>query len=37
MAELASLIARSLRDEPQRAAADVAAFRQRFAHLHFID
>ncbi|MFZ2649680.1 MAG: aminotransferase class I/II-fold pyridoxal phosphate-dependent enzyme [Burkholderiaceae bacterium] len=37
MGELASLIARSLLDEPARAAADVAALRLRFRSLHFID
>jgi len=36
MAELGSLIARSLLDEPSQAAHDVARFRQRFCSLHFI-
>ena len=37
MAELGSLIARSLLDDPLQAARDVAQFRQRFRSLHFIN
>jgi glycine hydroxymethyltransferase len=37
MAELGSLIARTLSLEPESVAADVAAFRHRFRSLHFIN
>ncbi len=37
MDELGSLIARALSAEPAGAAADVAAFRQRFRTLHYIN
>ena len=36
MPELAQLIGRALLDEPEKAADDVSAFRQRFQGLHFV-
>ena len=36
MPEIARLIARALRNEPETVAADVSAFRRRFTTLHYI-
>ena len=36
MPELARLIARALRQEPEAVADDVSAFRRRFTTLHYL-